>query len=488
MPKKYIEFSGPQVDFMESTASFNLFHAGVGSGKSHVAGAISLDFAINNPEVRGFIAANTYSQLSGATLSRIFDCWANTFNVIKNRDYVVDRIPPPHFKKFGAPLKGYENIISFVNGATIFVGSLENYQAIDGTEFGWAILDETKDTREEAVKEVIVARLRQKGMWLNPITQAISKEFKEGYIGYNPLFILTSPAKTEWLMKWFELDKDIERIEKVIYSKDNYYRRRNKDKLVVISSTYHNEHNLPVGYIDRIIDAQAGDEEKVKMLVYGSPFGKAGGEFYHAFKRTIHVKKFEPWQDEVVHLSFDFNIVPYITCVCFQIKEETNQYSERFYRVRAFKEFCLESPKNNSESLCIEIENEIGPLLRNGMFYYGDYSGKTNNTVTMDLRNNFDMIQQKLYKYLNNSSNRVIRNQPHIKRRDFVNKVLFGGFPIIFEVDESCVELIADLEFVQLDPKGSKLKTKTNGVELRGHTSDGLDYFFTSAFDYLYEN
>lgn len=479
MPKE-LEYSNPQADILESTAQRNLFHSGIGSGKSHVMGALSVDFIVNNPEVRGFIGANTYGQLTKSTLDRVFKVWETDFGFKRGVQYVVDHIPPPHYKIYGPKLKTYENTISFNNGAMIFLASLDNYKVIDGTEFGWAMLDETKDTKEEAIKEVIVARLRQLGMYISP-NGVISKTMKPGYLGFNPLYIFTSPAKSKWLMEWFDLDKYAHEIESTIYSKTDYFRKRIKDKLVVISSTYHNEHNLPPGKIASLMDDYSKNQNLINMQIYGSPFAKTGGEFYHGYSRIEHVKSFEPWEDLPVHLSFDFNLVPYITCTCWQIKQENGKYL-----VRCFREFCLPNPNNNSEALAGEVLKKIPHLLKNGVFIYGDYSGKTNNTVTKDVRNNYDMIKKVLYKYLNNQSDRVVKNAMHIKRRDFANKMLTGGFNIVIEIEERCKEMIGDFEFLKESPEGGKLKEKKNGAEVHGHTSDTFDGLITSAFDYLF--
>ena len=461
-------------------------------------GALSIEYCINNPEVRGFIGANTYGQLTKSTLDRVFKVWENDFGLRRGVHYVVDHIPPLNYKIFGPKLKTYENTISFNNGAMIFLASLDNYKVIDGTEFGWAMLDETKDTKEEAIKEVIVARLRQLGMFISP-SGVISKTMKEGYLGFNPLYIFTSPAKSKWLMEWFDLDQYAHEIEASIYSKKDYFRKRIGDKLVVISSTYHNEHNLPPGKIDSLLEDYSKNQNLINMQIYGSPFAKTGGEFYHGYSRIQHVTAFEPWDDLPVHLSFDFNLVPYITCTCWQIKnikiinkdEDDNVIGETSgYQVRCFREFCLPNPNNNSEALAGEILLKIPHLLKNGVFIYGDYSGKTDNTVSAEVRNNYDMIEKVLYKYLHNHSNRVMKNALHVKRRDFINKILTGGFNITIEIEERCKEMIADLEFVKETVNGNntvrKSKAKKNGVETHGHTSDSLDYFFCSAFDYLF--
>lgn len=482
-----LKYNDMQMEILESTAQRNLMHCGVGTGKSECIGALSFEYVVNNPEVRGFIGANTYSQLTKSTLDRVFKVWESKFGLQKGVHYIVDRIPPKGFKKFGSDLKTYENTISFNNGALIFLASLDNYKAIDGTEFGWAMLDETKDTKEEAVKEVIVARLRQIGMYRSP-TGVISKTMKEGYTGFNPLYVFTSPAKAKWLMNWFHLDKDADKIEKVIYDKNDYYRKLTDDQLVVIGSTYHNEENLSPGYIERLINDLSHNESLIKMLIYGSPFGKTGGEFYNRFSRIKHVKDFDIWKDVPIHLTFDFNLVPYITCTCWQMKEVIVEGKKRWL-VRCFDEFCLVSPDNNSESLSEAILAKYEYLLRNGLFYYGDYSGKTNRTISKSIRNDYEMIEKILGKYLSNYSNRCIYNEIHRKRRDFMNQIFNGhpDIPIDIEIHSRCTETISDYEFTKENPDGGKLKTKVtvNGrsYEEHGHTSDSGDYFFTSAFD-----
>lgn len=485
---KEIKYSDPQMDVLETTADRVLFHSGVGIGKSQTIGVLSFEFIRNIPEARGFIGANTYNQLAKSTLDRVFNVWEKQFGLMKNRDFVVDRIPPPHFKKFGADLKSYENVISFENGGLIFTASLENYKMIDGTEFGWACLDETKDTKEEAVKEVIVARLRQKAMCISP-KGVISKTMKPGYIGYNPLFIFTSPAKSKWLIEWFDLTDDAEMITKTIFSETEYYRRRKGRQLVIIASSWHNKQNLPVGYIEGLIKDYEYNPGLVEMLIYGSPFGKTGGEFVTQYSRMKHVAKpFLPWPDEPVHLAFDFNYVPYMTCTCWQMKynPETSRYL-----VRAFDEFCLKNPKNNTEAVCEEVEGKYKNLLKQGLYYYGDYSGKNGSPMLKEFKNNYQVIDKVLKPYLSGDSDRVIRNQSVTRRKHFINKLFGGFFAVDIEIHPQCKELINDFEFLKEGPDGGKLKVEVKENDMKfeehGHTCDSAEYFFTSAFNNLFE-
>lgn len=471
-------FSRPQLEIMFSTAQVNLFHAGVGSGKTFIIGAKNAIYAVKYPHVRGFIGANTYSQLSKSTLVGVFKFWAS-IGLIRNVHYVVNIQPPESFTIIGERLESYHNTISFCNGKLIFTASLENYQAIDGIEIGHADLDETKDTPEEAVKEVIMARLRQTGLWLDKKGE-ITTIKEEGVAGFNPLSIYTSPAKTDWISEWFNFPKYFEEINSRIFGKDDYFRKRIGDKLVVISSTYHNEDNLPAGYIQsKLIDPNAHNPHRINMLVYGSPLAKSGNEYFNQFDRMKHVKEVDVPEKLIAHVGFDFNRGPYITSGLFKMwwKSDVNRW-----HVHMMDEVCLDPPENTTEHLSNAIIALHSHDLVNGMIYYGDYSG--NNKRTNSIENDYDVIRRIFFKYIGESSDRVIVNDRVVLRKEFMNKVFYGSLPIDFTISPKCIKFIADCEFLKEGPDGKKNKAKDkDGNEKYGHLADMVEYFFISAFE-----
>jgi hypothetical protein len=485
-----IEVSAPQEEILVSTKQRNLALAGQGGGKSHIAGLLSADFVINYPFVRGFIGANTYSQLAKSTLDRVFQVWLNTFGWAKGKQFVVDVIPPKHFKQLHVALKSYENTICFDNGAVIFTASLDNYKMIDGTQFGWGILDETKDTKEEAVKEVITGRLRESGMWVKD--GVVYTDHKLGLeVGaepWNPLYILTSPAKVYWINEWFELSDKYDEISNRIFSETDYYSLQTSDKHVVIYSSYHNQNNLPANYIEQRKKDLAGNQNLIEMLVYGSPIAKSGGEMFSEFKRLRHVRPVEFSPCVSIHVSLDFNVVPYISMTCWQIINKNGNYS-----VRAFDEIALSSPRNKTEELCKELERKYLQEKKCPLFFYGDASGKNQSTVSLE--HNYDILERVLSRYLNDNSNRVIKKNPSVvASRDFTNKILADGYSNIeLIIDPKCKKLILDLEFLKEGPDGGKLIERTKDpvtgqtYEKYGHMSDTLRYFLISAFSNLYK-
>lgn len=488
---KQIEPSKPQYEILCSTSQRILSLAGQGGGKSHTGGLVAAEFVINYPHVRGFIGANTYSQLTKSTLDRIFTVWKDDFGWLNGVHFTVDKIPP--FKHNGPKLKDYKNTICFNNGAMIFTASLDNYMAIDGTQFAWAILDETKDTAEEAVKEVITGRLRQQGLWVDEEGGVYNsfEKVKNATVkttAWNPLYILTSPAKVAWLNEWFDLTDKYEEISKRIFSETDYFSHKTDNKHVVIYSAYHNSDNLPEGFLEQRKKDLSGSPNLIDMLIYGSPIAKSGGEFFAQFSRLKHVSSVPFLPDVNVHVTLDFNVTPYITMTCWQIIRENETFI-----VRCFDEICLSSPKNNTEDLCTELINKH--LLNKkvpALFYYGDASGQ--NRSTQSKEHNFQILERMLKKHLNFNSNRVLKRNPAVvSQRDFMNKIFADGLPIKIMIDESCKKLITDFEFLKEAADGGKQKTMAKDVntgstyEKYGHTSDSAIYLMISAFADLFK-
>lgn len=481
-------FSQPQEYIITSTQDINLFLAGVGSGKTHLGGFISGYYILKFPNCFGFIGANTYQQLTTSTLYRVREVWAELFHWRDGIDYVVGIKPPKNFNTENHNFDSYDSIISFKNGAVVFKGSLDNAKMHDGKEFGWAILDETKDSREQDVKDVILTRLRKQGIFIDSTSQLTTNPTSATNApnrAYNPLYILTSPAKVQWINEWFEFDSMQTEIQQLIYSKTQFFIKEWKDKCVVISSTYHNEANLPVGYIQRILDNQT--EEGAKRLIYGNPFVRAGGEFYSGFNRMKHVRKVEYLEGLPIHISFDQNVVPYVTATLYQIE----QLDGGKQRIRQFDEICLSNPNNRTEKLCLEFIRRWGSRCKDGLYYYGDPSGKKSDTRSNE--HDYKIVERILRRYLNNRSNRVPFVHPRvIKRKDFINNCLEMVYPELdIIIGDHCKHSITDFEFLKEDINGKKLKETAKDdsgrtYEKYGHTSDTFDYFITQAFPALY--
>ena len=480
-----LKVSKPQASILNSRQQVNLFLAGVGAGKTFLGAFISYILMQKFPNISGFIGANTYDQLNTSTLFRIRTVWREMGVREWSKDnpdglYVAGVQPPRGFNTTNHAFERYNNIISFKSGNIIFMGSLDNAKSHDGKEFGWAILDETKDTREEDVKDIILARLRQKGMFI--------KDGELAYEGvpFNPLYILTSPAKVAWINEWFKLEDNIAEIQGLIYSDKTYFKKSFDNKFVTISSTYHNLPNLPENYIDNY--KQNNSDERVKALIYANPFATQGGEFYSSFSRLTHVSdriKYDPTRP--IHVSFDQNTVPYNSASIWQLHKEGD-----LWIVYAIGEVALENPNNSTEEVCDAILRLYGDA--KGFFYYGDASGKNRNTISKEYRHHYQVIEKMFSKKITNTSNRVLRRNPLlIKRREFINKAFENKLPLRILIYSKCVHLTNDLTYIKQDVDGGKKKevatNKDTGERFQkwGHLSDTMDYFLCSAFNTYYD-
>ena len=502
-----VKFSAPQKKVLKSRKPLTLFMAGQRSGKSHLMGFKSGIFVSNAPKIRGMIAANTYQQLTQSTMRAVKKVWKDNFGFTEyhprgnpNGHYVVNQKPPLYFQAF-EKFDNYHGIISFVNGAVIFCASLKNYMAHDGKEIGWAELDETKDTKEEALKAVILARLSQPGLLYHKETLNIDYiedvENPEDYIEYNPCCINTSPAVgvVKWLTDMFKLpEHDVEILKKVTDPEDFFYLETDTQS-ICISSTYHNAHNLPKNYIDTRL-AELSEGEGLKYI-FGYPFGRSGEAFYRNFEKLKHVQPVQYNRYLPIHLTFDFNSKPYMTLLAAQVVSDDKK---KTLSIQVFKEYCLASPYNSTEAVCDHFKEDY-VVFNPTVFYYGDASGDYRQAGSGD-HTQFDTVRTELRPFLVSSSDKVPKaNKRVLNRRDFLDKILedkliidYRGerYTVQLVFDPSCEKLIEDFQWLKEDIDG-KLKEKVKDTETKvtyeklGHTSDALEYLVVELLEDYYD-
>lgn len=480
--------SEPQKDIIFSSYPVNLFMAGQGGGKTHCAGIVSYSLISEYQMSVGLIAANTHSQLNRSTLNRVIQVWRDEFqckeynDVTKEGHFTIGRIPPNHWNVGHHAFKDYNNIISFSWGAVIYVGSLENYKALDGIEIDWAILDETKDTKEQAVKEVITGRLRGKAM------------------PFNPLYIFTSPAKVPWINEWFSLDLFVDEINAQIHSETTYFRKAVGNKFVTISSTYHNKKNLPPDYIsNQMSNLHPGLQD---MLIYGNPFSKAGGEAYKFYSRQRQVGKLRYNPDLPIFAWFDFNVNPFMTCRIWQIETTDDpRFPHGLRRCYNIGELCPKNPDNSTPKTAKLLRNWLQAKGHSsGLFIGGDPAGKSQDTKMEKGQNDFTIIMKELGPSGGRDFHPVLKLDskapPVAMRLNWINTIHertndpsqdpFQGIEIYF--DESCTNGINDYTYLKEASDGTKLKEKVQDPDTKvsyekyGHCSDADDYFLCNTF------
>lgn len=205
---------------------------------------------------------------------------------------------------------------------------------------------------------------------------------------------------------------------------------------------------------------------------------QAGGEFYKEFRPERHIQKLSYNPAIALHISFDFNVNPYMTCTIWQLNGK---------QAHQIDEICLKAPRNTTTAICREFIRKY-PGHGSGLFVYGDPNGKREDTRNEAGYNDYTIIQRELLKY--KPSLRVLDKAPSVvMRANFINTILATGFMgIEIAIDQKCNISIEDFTYLKEDSDGTKFKQKAKdagtgaGYEKYGHTSDSADYFLAMAF------
>lgn len=251
--KVNLELSPNQLDFVRSTKLFTLFCGGLGSGKTYGGAVWSVLMALEYPECRGLITANSYSQLKKATLPKVYE--------------ILDLLGIRYEYK---EQKGELHLGTTV----IYCISMEKYDLLRGIEVGWAWSDECAFYKEEAFN-VLIGRIRdRKG----------SCQWKG----------TTTPNGYNWLYSTF--------VENPL-----------KSSKIIRSSTLENVENLSDAYYDTL-RAQY-DSRLARQELDGEFVNLSSGKVYYAFDRQIHLK--EVTHDHaIVYVGLDFNVHPLCGIFC----------------------------------------------------------------------------------------------------------------------------------------------------------------------------
>lgn len=249
----------------------------------------------------------------------------------------------------------------------------------------------------------------------------------------------------------------------------------------ILKTTYLDNHFLPASEVEKYNRLKLIDENEYNVYALGN-WGtiKTGREFYGNFSAIQHTAPVQIKRDLPIHLSFDQNVIPYISCSCWQI-----EYVGDVLEIRCFDEVCLEPPRNLTEAQCQEILTRFD--WPQAAFIYGDASG--NNRGTRSPETDYDIVKRVLRKWMLNNSDRVQRSNPGLdQRRAFIAKVLGGEYKVRVIIDPKCERLIEDLQYTKQDINGRKDKERGRdqfgqSIEKRGHMSDTFDYLIVMLLE-----
>ena len=257
--QKRIELLKHQDKFLFDDHKFSLSLGGIGSAKTTGGSFYTIKTSQEYPKALGAIFANSYRQLSTATLPNLFT-WLDFCGIKYNLN----------------KSSGLLNL----NGTQILTRSTENYDDLRGFEIGWYWWDESAFGKEEAF-HVLNGRLRDKR---GPLQGRLT----------------SSPNGFNWLFDYFAGEKKTDN--------HNYIKARSADNI-----------HLPEGYLDSLI-AQY-DKKMILQELEGEFVNINSGQIYHAFDRE-HCVKDLPRKNLPIWVGMDFNVNP-MTAVFAEIWDDT---------------------------------------------------------------------------------------------------------------------------------------------------------------------
>jgi hypothetical protein len=209
---------------------------------------------------------------------------------------------------------------------------------------------------------------------------------------------------------------------------------------------------------------------------------KSGGEFWKQFNIEQHVTTLK-WDESVpLHISWDENVYPYLTCQVWQIVREGE-----IKVLQQIDEICLSDPRNRPRYTCAEFKKRYPPEKVTKLYIYGDATSKKEDVKQEKGENLYTEIENHLREY--EPVRRVPKSNPSvIESGAFIDKIYSDMVPgLRIEIGANCIKSIHDYAYAKEDSDGTILKKKVTdpltkiSYEEYGHCSDAKRYFICEA-------
>lgn len=423
-------FHEKQRRVMASKAKMPFYIGGLGSGKTYVLAAWTLEKAWYGKGSLGFITAPVSGTLNNTTVPALQQVWQQ-MGIEEGRDYVVGKRPPIQWGVKPYTVRN-TTVLTWRWGSYTVLDSADNFNKHRGIELDYIGIDEYRDLRPQAYT-MFLGRLRGK----------LVK--KTNCYPYQILAVSTPPDSPQVLEELMQ----------------------NSSVDMIFGSSYDNRHNLPEGYIESLKEIY--DEREFRREVLGELVRNGAVVYYNFTPDNIAHCHFEPLAKTWLTWDFNYSESP-LACLVVQDKSKGNQQ-----RLEVVKEFVL--PNTNTEEMCRTVKTYLKSQRFNGSLKItGDYAGnrrESNSSFT-----DYQIIETEFKEFRPRT---ITRPTKAIKDRVLSLTAMFcnaAGSRRMF-VDAQCKSLIADLNKVTWKQSGEGLESKDKQLT---HASDALTYLTYNEF------
>lgn len=439
---------------LENRDRYLIFLGGRGSGKSdHISKMIVLRLLMDK-SFRGIAYRGVYNTLADSCFKSITD---NIDFMQVSRFFTITKSPMRIICKLN------KNELLFRGG-----DEPEKIKSIKDPNFLW-IEEDLPETYSDFVT-------------INQTLRSKKADYVQTIFSINP--IVKGDYKEHWFYKSFNFEGQ-DTLDFSYEQEQELEGKIVKQKVTCVHSSWRNNKFLTPEYV---ADLELSSKKDTYLYAINSlgiwARKEATGNFYKNFNVEKNVKPYNYNNGLPLHLSFDFNLNPYITCQVWQIIGKT------LYQV---EEINLKTPNNYTKKLCEHIRDKYKSHT-SGVYIYGDATGYASDTTTEQGVNNYSIIFDELDCF--KPQDRTTRKNPSVMMRgQFINDILlnnYGGITLFF--NPKAQNTLNDLMYGPEAEDGTKAKTKVKDKETGRthekyhHNSDAFDYLICSAFESDFNN
>lgn len=414
---KALESVKPTIN--DTAVNHVLYGGAAGGGKSFLICVWQIIRRVNYPGTRGFIARNTQKSIKESILNTFFEV-AKLMNVnVKVNMQMLHA--------------------TFDNGSKIYFLDVEykpsdpDFNRLGSTEFTDGAIEESQTISKKAYI-ILGSRIR----------------YKNDELSISRALLLTGNPANVWIKTDFVEKKELPKYMKFIPA--------------LVTDNPNKE--FVKGYTAQLKGLPEYDKQR---LLYGNwnVEERTGNEFYPNFMPELSTIDAEYDDTLPLHISFDFNSLPYNTCIVAQYQNNS---------LLIIDELLAKPPHSNTTDTAKLFKKKYGDHKAN-VFIYGDPSGKNRSTRTAEGKNDFDIIKGILKGMP--MIDKVQRKAPPVAVRARFIELLLGSKLLI---NKKCHNTISDFSNLQTDLDGTKLKKRTFDADIKasyekyGHITDAIEY------------
>jgi len=270
-------------------------------------------------------------------------------------------------------------------------------------------------------------------------------------------------------------------------SEESFLKKRFFDKtdddILTLTTTYKDNPFLDKEYVEHLENLGKKNHNFYRIYSLGL-WGalQTGGELVKEFNYTKHVFNnilYNP--DLALHASFDFNVLPGVSVIISQIINK---------EIIVIDEIQLIHPNNNTRCASQEFLRRYSNHT-NGLFIYGDSSGKNESSRSEAGHNEYTIIMKELHKF--RPTLRLLTKNPSVVMgNNFLNDILSHNIEdISIKINNICKKFIDDLLYGKEAADGGKFieyaKTESGAkYEKYFHMYDAFKYFLIKSFSSEY--